>query len=67
MMKIMLNGTPLELDKGVTITELLKHHGYADKVVAIAVNGSFVPKSAHNTQMINENDAIEIVAPMQGG
>ncbi len=34
---------------------------------ALALNQNFVPKSQYAATAINENDRIEIVAPMQGG
>ena len=34
---------------------------------ALALNENFVPKSQYADTLINENDCIEIVAPMQGG
>lgn len=34
---------------------------------ALALNENFVPKSQYADTILNENDRIEIVAPMQGG
>ncbi|SFR56101.1 sulfur carrier protein ThiS [Thiomicrospira sp. ALE5] len=34
---------------------------------ALALNENFVPKSQYANTTIQENDRIEIVAPMQGG
>lgn len=34
---------------------------------ALALNENFVPKSQYADTLLNENDRIEIVAPMQGG
>ena len=66
-MKITLNGQPLELTAPLTITETLEQQGYGDKLVAVAVNGEFVPRSAYGESTIQDGDDIEIVAPMQGG
>lgn len=66
-MKVTLNGQDLTLNGQTSIHSLLEKEGYADKLVAVAVNGTFVPKSEHNQHTVNENDTIEIVAPMQGG
>jgi len=66
-MNITLNSDTIELDKPININEFLLSQGYADKMVAIAINGSFVPRSSYKEHLINENDDIEIVAPMQGG
>lgn len=65
-MNIIINGEPKNLS-GTTIADMLAEHGYADKVIAVAVNGAFVPKENHTAQNLNDGDQIEIVAPMQGG
>lgn len=66
-MIITLNGQQHALDKSLNITELLSANGYEGKIVAVAVNGDFVPKSKYDTHNLQDNDRIEIVAPMQGG
>lgn len=66
-MTITINGETQPIDQEMTIREMLDTHGFGDKIVAVAVNGAFVPKSEHNTAQIKDGDSIEIVAPMQGG
>lgn len=66
-MKIMLNGQKKELPQASNISEFLQREGYGDKTIAVAVNGEFVPKSKHADRMLSDGDALEIVAPMQGG
>lgn len=34
---------------------------------AVAVNLQFVPKSQHGQHPLNENDQVEIIAPVTGG
>ncbi len=66
-MKIILNGQPLTLDDSVSITDLLIDQGYDGKIVAVAINNNFVPKSSYAQTELQDNDRVEIVAPMQGG
>lgn len=66
-MKITLNGAEKPLESETPIAALLEKEGYAGKLVAVAVNGTFVPKTQHETTIIKNGDEIEIVAPMQGG
>lgn len=66
-MKIILNGIEKPLKEAMSIIALLEDEGFADKLVAIAVNGAFVPKSDHARTILSEGDRVEIVAPMQGG
>ncbi len=66
-MEIILNGEIIEVKNTMNINELLQSQGYKNKMVAVAINGSFVPKSSYEAHIINNKDDIEIVAPMQGG
>ncbi|MGH1457250.1 MAG: sulfur carrier protein ThiS [Alphaproteobacteria bacterium] len=66
-MKIMLNGERQTLENKHTIEKLLERNGYNGKLVAVALNGEFLPKTNYATTEINDGDKIEIVAPMQGG
>lgn len=64
---ITINGQPKELSMAINIETFLKSEGYDTMSVAVAMNGSFVAKSSFATTILNDGDAIEIVAPMQGG
>ena len=66
-MVIILNGETIDTQAGATIAVMLAQAGYADMLVAVAVNGAFVPRSDHDHVQLAEGDAVDIVAPMQGG
>ena len=66
-MQILLNGKPLELEDKINVKDLLEQKGYEGKIVAVACNGEFIPRGSYTETMIQNNDKIEIVAPMQGG
>ena len=51
----------------VTLAVLLDDLGYGEGRVATAVNGEFVPARLRAETRLAESDAIEIVAPRQGG
>ncbi len=65
--KITLNGGRADIAPQQTITAFLDGQGYTKMLVAVAINGAFVPKSSHEDTLIHEGDNVEIVAPMQGG
>ena len=65
-MKLLLNGTPREIDAR-TLTDVLVAEGLGTAKVATAVNGSFVPAWLRATTDLRDGDAVEIVAQMQGG
>ncbi len=66
-MIIKINGKKSQINNPINVNDLLLKHGYKDKLVAVAINGDFVPRSSYDDFLINEQDDIEIVAPMQGG
>ena len=65
-MKITFNGDPVETEAG-SVTAVLTQLGYGDTKVATAVNGVFVPASQRDDTALVAGDALEIVAPRQGG
>ena len=65
-MKITLNGEVREL-AGPTVTEVLMQIGLGTAKVATALNGAFLPAGTRATTNLKDGDALEVVAPMQGG
>ncbi|MBS7545581.1 sulfur carrier protein ThiS [Ancylobacter oerskovii] len=65
-MKIVVNGEAAEI-RAATLSELLGELGYAEAIVATALNGAMVRKAKRNDTPIAEGDRVEILAPMQGG
>ena len=65
-MNITVNGEPREI-AAANLAEAMVALEFADAVVATALNGEFVPKRKRAETPLAEGDAIEIVAPRQGG
>jgi sulfur carrier protein len=65
-MKLQLNGASIDAQV-TTLAELLVAEGFGGSTVATAVNGTFVPALARADKILNAGDAIEVLAPMQGG
>jgi sulfur carrier protein len=65
-MNIQLNGDARSI-KAATLEELLIEAGFADAMVATAVNGAFVPAPNRIDLTLKDGDSIEVLAPMQGG
>ena len=65
-MKLTINGERRELD-AATVAEALAALDMGDARVATALNGDFVPAAARGDTALSPGDALEIVAPMQGG
>lgn len=65
-MKIIVNGEGVECT-GTTLHDLLVQLGQADAKVATALNARFVAAGDRATTDLSPGDAVEIVAPRQGG
>lgn len=65
-MKLTINGETRDIN-AQTVAEVLVAEGLAEARVATALNGQFVPVTARDASRLSEGDALEIVAPMQGG
>ncbi|MAU96387.1 MAG: thiamine biosynthesis protein ThiS [Fulvimarina sp.] len=65
-MKIILNGEPAEVN-AATLAAALEELGYGEGPFATALNRDFVPVGERPETRLTEGDAIEIIAPMQGG
>ena len=65
-MKIILNGDAREVHT-VSLSAALDELGFGGAVVATAVNGEFVAANARAAMLLAEGDALEVLAPMQGG
>ncbi len=63
---IELNGEEVSTE-AATLADLLDEKGYNGAVVATALNGTFLPKGLRAATPLSDGDAVEIVAPMQGG
>lgn len=65
-MRIVLNGKPFEVS-AARLDRALAELGYQDARVATAVNGTFIARGARGEMRLNDGDALEVIAPMQGG
>ena len=65
-MRILVNGTERQI-AAQELPAALEELGYGGAVVATAVNGQFVPAGARAAARLREGDALEVLAPMQGG
>ncbi|BDA85279.1 thiamine biosynthesis protein ThiS [Aureimonas sp. SA4125] len=65
-MRITVNGESRELSAG-TLDEAMLELGLAGAVVGTAVNREFVPACDRPGTRLLDGDAVEILAPMQGG
>ena len=67
MIEVFVNGETRSIDMRTVLTDALQQWGYACEKIAVAINGEFVSRSNYANTALNANDALEIVAPVQGG
>ncbi len=67
MFHLRVNGETRIVHEGSTLSEALDQLGYRGKQFAVAVNGTFVPRHRHESYALEGNEALEVLAPMQGG
>ncbi|AYG64015.1 sulfur carrier protein ThiS [Rhizobium jaguaris] len=65
-MRLIINGEP-ETIAATTLSQLLAALAYEGEWLATAVNGELVHREDRDDHLLNDNDRIEILTPMQGG
>lgn len=66
-MDILLNGETRTVAEPCRVFDLLQVEGLGERRVAVEVNGSIVPRSAHVTYQLQAGDQVEIVHALGGG
>ena len=67
MIEVIVNGIRTEVSAELNVTEIIKELNYTREGFALAINGTFVAISTHESTIIHDNDSIEILSPVQGG
>jgi len=66
-MRATINGEPVELPDGLTVSTLLQHLGVRAERVAVERNGEVVKQARHVEQRLASGDVLEIVTFVGGG
>ncbi len=66
-MKIRLNGKEYELDRELSVKELLERLQIKPQTVAVEVNLNIVKKADYENYIIKEGDQVEVVSFVGGG
>lgn len=64
---MVVNGKNVEIAVQMTIEEFLNSQNYNIKSVAVEKNGEIIPKACFCTDILNNNDELEIVCFVGGG
>ncbi len=66
-MKIKVNGKEMDIDREITLSDLLERLDIIPRGIAVEVNREIVPKSLYGEKVIKAGDIIEIVRMVGGG
>jgi sulfur carrier protein len=62
-----VNGEPREIAGPATVAGLVDHLGCGRRGVAVAVNGTVVPRSTWERTELQRGDTVEVLHAVQGG
>lgn len=66
-MKIQLNGEQVDLDKALTLNDLIEKYDMNKETVVVEVNGDLPDKSEYGNIKTAEGDTIELIRFVGGG
>ena len=66
-MKIIVNGKEISIPEGSNIQDLVAELGYKNKRIAIEVNEAIIPKSKHQSYLLEISDRVEVINAVGGG
>ncbi|ANG64488.1 thiamine biosynthesis protein ThiS [Marinobacterium aestuarii] len=67
MIQCHINGQATRIPEGHSLTDLIEQLGLSGRRLAIELNAEIVPRTAHATVTLNNNDRVEIVHAIGGG
>ncbi len=62
-----INGKTISLKEEIKLSDFLEQNGYNINRVAVEKNGNIIPRAKFLTEIINDNDIIEVVSFVGGG
>jgi sulfur carrier protein len=66
-MRLTVNGRGLDADRELSVEALVETLTKARRGVAVAVNGTVVPRSTWATEQLADGDNVEVLTATQGG
>ena len=66
-MTVIINGKSKVFQEGITLLEILKELDLLDKVMAAALNMEIVKQDNWHTQVLKDNDKLELLDFVGGG
>lgn len=67
MIRITVNGTSTQVERPMTIDELIQHVDVPKNYLAVEVNEDVVPREQHGEYVVADGDRVEVVTLVGGG
>jgi sulfur carrier protein len=67
VVRVTLNGDPVELDEGTTLAEVVRRVCPSDRGIAVALDREVVSRSRWDVVVVCDGDRVEIVTAAAGG
>ena len=67
MITIYFNDEITKIFADQSLMDFLLKQGHTDKFFSVMLNEQFVPRIFYPSVLLQENDVIELITPMQGG
>lgn len=64
---LMVNGQSQSYQTPLTLQQLLQQLDFANKRIAVELNGAIVPKSQYEDTLLKDQDRLEVVVAVGGG
>lgn len=66
-MKLRVNGNERDVDADCTLAELLQSLHLPETGIAVAIDGSVVPRSTHRDRVLADGESVEVIRAVGGG
>lgn len=66
-MKIYINNDVYDINSATTLKKFIENLDWINASCAIAVNKSFVSRDSYEKYILQDQDHVDVVSPMQGG
>ncbi len=66
-MKVTLNGKAHEIGDDTSLAQVVARLTSADRGIAVALNGTVVPRPRWETITLSDDDHVEVLTAVQGG
>lgn len=64
---LIVNDEPLEYDEGMTVADVLKKKNYIWRMLAVWVNGQFVPRGTYDKAPVPDGAEVKVLHMIAGG